>query len=83
VRALSTDLDVTRAGFAIVGARSAVERNRLRRRLRAALAPLVRTRPGLDLVLTIPAGRGNLSASALAEDLGEALAHASARLITS
>jgi ribonuclease P protein component len=44
-------LDIARVGFALVGVRSAVRRNRLRRRLRIAVAPLLIELAGHDLVL--------------------------------
>lgn len=44
-------LDIARVGFALVGVRSAVRRNLLRRRLRAAVAPLLTRLAGHDLVL--------------------------------
>ncbi len=44
-------LDVARVGFALVGLRSAVRRNLLRRRLRAAIRPLLDTLAGHDVVL--------------------------------
>jgi ribonuclease P protein component len=37
----------------VVGARSAVQRNRLRRRLRAAARPLVEANAGLDVLATV------------------------------
>jgi ribonuclease P protein component len=56
VRALANSLDVSRAGFSIVQARQAVVRNRVRRRLRAVVAPLLAGTPGVDVVVTAPAG---------------------------
>ena len=44
-------LEVARVGFALVGLRSAVQRNLLRRRLRDAVRPLLETLAGHDLVL--------------------------------
>ena len=45
------DVAAARVGFALVGLRSAVERNLLRRRLRAAVRPLLDRLAGHDLVL--------------------------------
>lgn len=64
VRAAPNGLDVSRAGFAIVLARHAVVRNRVRRRLRAVVAPLLSGTPGVDLVVTAPAALGALGAGA-------------------
>jgi ribonuclease P protein component len=80
VRALSNGLALSRAGIAVVGARSAVTRNRLRRRVRAELAAIIAGRPGLDLVVTVPAAQANVTAAALGSDLSEALTRAAARL---
>lgn len=44
-------LDVARVGFALVGLRTAVRRNLLRRKLRAAVRPLLVPLGGHDLVL--------------------------------
>jgi len=46
-------LAVSRAAFAVVGARSSVSRNRLRRRLRAAARPIVEAHPGLDVLASV------------------------------
>ena len=45
------DLGVARVGFALVGIRSAVDRNLLRRRLREAIRPLLSSLAGHDLVI--------------------------------
>jgi ribonuclease P protein component len=45
------DVSVARVGFALVGMRSAVQRNLLRRRLRHAVRPLLDGLAGHDLVL--------------------------------
>lgn len=44
-------LDVSRVGYSLRGVRGAVERNRLRRRLREALRLPVRDNPGLDVIV--------------------------------
>jgi ribonuclease P protein component len=51
VQVASNGLDVARVGLAIVGVRSAVRRNRLRRRLRDAVHPLLSALAGNDVVL--------------------------------
>lgn len=45
------DLAVARVGFALVGIRSAVDRNLLRRRLRAVIGPMLAALAGHDLVI--------------------------------
>jgi ribonuclease P protein component len=45
------ELGVARVGFALVGLRSAVRRNLLRRRLRASVRPLLRALGGCDVVI--------------------------------
>ena len=54
LRASANELDYARVGFAIIGARSAVERNRLRRRLRAAAGPGLGEWPGTDILIAVP-----------------------------
>ncbi len=45
------DLGVARVGFALVGIRSSVDRNLLRRRLREVIRPLLASLAGHDLVI--------------------------------
>jgi ribonuclease P protein component len=52
VRALPHPDAASRAGFAVRGARGAVDRNRVRRRLREAVTPLLRRHPGYDIVVS-------------------------------
>ena len=54
VRAAGGEDDVSRVAFSIPGAGGAVRRNRARRRLRAAIAPLLLQYPRLDLVVSLP-----------------------------
>ena len=65
VRAAANGLPVSRAGFAIVSAPHAVARNRLRRRLRALVAPIVSHHPGVDIVVSAPAALDAVAANAL------------------
>lgn len=73
----ANEVGVPRVGFALVGMRSAVRRNLLRRRLRAAVRPLLTTVGGHDLVLL--AGREALElpfaalCAAVADATGRAL----------
>ncbi|MDQ6846157.1 MAG: ribonuclease P protein component [Candidatus Dormibacteraeota bacterium] len=55
------DLDVARVGFALVGLRSSVRRNLLRRRLREAIRPLLDRLAGRDLVVVAGADAAGLS----------------------
>jgi ribonuclease P protein component len=54
VRALPGESAVSRVAFAVPGATGAVSRNRARRRLRAAIAPILVEHPGLDMVVSLP-----------------------------
>jgi ribonuclease P protein component len=54
VRALPGAAAVSRVAFAVPGATGAVSRNRARRRLRAAIAPVLVEHPGLDMVVSLP-----------------------------
>ena len=55
VRAHPNHRDTPRVGFAVQGARHAVDRNRVRRRLRAILSTFVTELPAVDVVVTAPA----------------------------
>ncbi len=50
-QALPNDLGLARVGFALVGVRSSVRRNLLRRRLREAVRPLLAPLAGYDAVI--------------------------------
>ena len=79
VRVLPNGLDVFRAGLAVFGARTAVERNRARRVMRAALAPMASEIGGLDAVVSVPARAGGVAPAALGRDLASALHEAARR----
>jgi ribonuclease P protein component len=51
VHVAANNVDVARVGFALVGLRSSVGRNRLRRRLREAVRPLLGRLAGHDVVI--------------------------------
>jgi ribonuclease P protein component len=70
--------DQTRFGLATPGVRGAVVRNRVRRRLRAALAAPVERVSGLDLVVRAGAGAATCSFSVLAADAERAVSGAAA-----
>jgi ribonuclease P protein component len=54
IRAITGQAAVSRVAFAVPGATGAVSRNRARRRLRAAIAPILFEHPGLDMVVSLP-----------------------------
>jgi ribonuclease P protein component len=69
--------DVARVGFALVGLRSAVRRNLLRRRLREVIRPLLGGLAGHDVVITAGAEAAALGFG----DLRSAVASATARAL--
>lgn len=63
-------LDKARVGFAVPRATGgAVQRNRLRRRLRELLRPRVAELAGFDVVVSVRRGAGKLSGAELAAEL--------------
>lgn len=78
-RALPSDRESCRVGLAVPGARTAVERNRTRRLLRAAVDPLVGALPSVDVVVTAPARAAIAGLPALSADVARAV-RAAARL---
>lgn len=70
----------SRAAVAVVGARGAVERNRLRRQLRAASREALGAWPGCDVVVQAKAGGDAVRYPALVDALRAALGQAEARL---
>ena len=79
VRALGTGRPLSRAGFAVPGAPSAVTRNRLRRRLRAAITPLLAGHPGFDIVVSAPVTAPETAFADLRRSLTAALERATVR----
>jgi len=69
VRAAPNGGGVSHAGFAIVAAPNAVARNRLRRRLRAVVAPILERRFAVDIVVTASAAMRALPAKALRDSV--------------
>ena len=82
VRVMPNGLEVFRAGLAVFGARTAVERNRARRVVRAALAPIAQGIAGFDAVVSFPARAGAVQPAALGRDLAGALESATQRSAT-
>src|SRR6202035_4534934 len=76
VRALPGESAVTRVAFAVPGATGAVSRNRARRRLRAAIAPILVEHPGLDVVVSLPGRATEMPFLTLRSALSTALAAA-------
>ena len=81
VRAAGNGLAVSRCGFAVIGARSAVQRNRVRRRLRAATRPLAAALPGLDVLTAVPAAWASRPATDLDRELRRAWSQLELRLL--
>jgi ribonuclease P protein component len=79
LRAAANGLAHARVGFAVVGSRSAVARNRLRRRLRAAVAGRLMEWPGADILISIPAAWTSRPYADLVLDLEQAWARGKRR----
>jgi ribonuclease P protein component len=77
VRVLEGETTASRAAFAVPGAAGAVGRNRARRRLRAAMAPVLEDHPGLDVVVSLPGRAAEMPFLALRSALVSALDSAS------
>jgi len=73
LRAIPGEDAVSRVAFAVPGARGAVRRNRARRRLRAAIAPLLAECARLDLVVSLPGSAAEMPFPELQAALGSAL----------
>jgi ribonuclease P protein component len=77
VRALGTTRAEPRAAIAVRGARTAVERNRARRRLRAATEAVLADSAGLDVLVSAAARSSAVTAfPRLREDIATALLRA-------
>ena len=73
-------LDVARVGFAVPrAAGGAVQRNRIRRRLRELLRPRLADLAGVDVVITVRREAARLSGPELAADLERCTTGAQAR----
>ncbi|HEX4862582.1 MAG TPA: ribonuclease P protein component [Acidimicrobiales bacterium] len=77
VHALRGDSAVSRVAFAVPGATGAVSRNRARRRLRAAIAPVLIEHPGFDVVVSLPGRATEMPFLSLRTALAAALTSAS------
>ena len=72
--------DYSRAAVAVVRARGAVERNRARRRLRAAAGALLAAQPGYDVVVHARGDRPEETYATLLAGLAAAVGRAQARV---
>ena len=77
IRALPGESAVARVAFAVPGATGAVSRNRARRRLRAAIAPVLVDHPGLDMVVSLPGRATEMPFVSLRAALSSAMSTAS------
>jgi ribonuclease P protein component len=77
VRALQGDPAVSRVAFSVPGATGSVGRNRARRRLRAAIAPVLMEHPGLDMVVSLHGRATEMPFVSLRNALAAALSSAS------
>jgi len=77
VHVAENGLDVARVGFALVGLRSSVRRNLLRRRLREVVRPLLARLAGRDVVIAAGADAAELQFG----DLRSAVETATARAL--
>jgi ribonuclease P protein component len=73
IRALPGESHVSRVAFAVPGATGAVGRNRARRRLRAAIAPVMAEHAGLDMVVSLHARATEMPFLSLRSALATAL----------
>jgi len=83
VTAVTNGLTVCRAGIAAPGLAGAVGRNRVRRRVRAAIGPVIGAHAGFDLVISVGSGSLDLTfaelSSALVTAAGRAVSRARPR----
>jgi ribonuclease P protein component len=77
VQLVGNDLEIARVGFALVGLRSSVRRNLLRRRLREVVRPLLGSLAGHDIVLVAGTDAAELGFA----DLRAAVESAAARVL--
>ena len=61
--------DLTRVGFSVTGCKSAVQRNRVRRRVRSAVRAISARLHGFDTVLSAPANAAQTSFEILSQDV--------------
>lgn len=73
VRAIRGETEVSRVAFAVPAAGGSVCRNRARRRLRAAIAPLLVDRPALDVLVSLPGSAAEMPFPKLSAALATAL----------
>lgn len=82
LRAIEGHEAASRVAFAVPGAGGAIRRNRAKRRLRAAIAPLLPEWPRLDLVVSLPGSASEMPFTDLRAALATALGSAARRVRT-
>jgi ribonuclease P protein component len=82
LRAIEGHEAASRVAFAVRGAGGAVRRNRAKRRLRAAIAPLLLVCPRLDLVVSLPGSASEMPFADLRLALANALGTAARKAQT-
>jgi ribonuclease P protein component len=82
LRAIEGDGAASRVAFAVPGAGGAIRRNRAKRRLRAAIAPLLLDWPRLDVVVSLPGSASEMPFADLRAALATALGAAAGRVRT-
>jgi ribonuclease P protein component len=65
-----------RVGFSVTGCKTAVQRNRVRRRIRSAVSRIASALRGFDTVLSAPASAAQADFAALSQDVEVAAAKA-------
>lgn len=80
LRAIEGSDEASRVAFAVPNAGGAVRRNRAKRRLRAAIAPLLLEWPKLNLVVNLPGTASEMPFAELRAALASALGTASVHL---
>lgn len=79
VRALANGEPLSRAGFAVTGRTTAVRRNRVRRRLRAAVTGILERHPGVDVLVYARPGPPEQPFPQLVDAIARALTQATAK----
>jgi ribonuclease P protein component len=79
LRAIEGEGAVSRVAFAVPDAGGAIRRNRAKRRLRAAIAPLLLEWPRLDLVVSLPGRASEMPFTDLRAALSTAIGTAARR----
>ena len=81
LRVVANATPESRCAFAVTGAPSAVQRNRVRRQLRHMSRPLAEATPGLDVLASVNRTWGDRPVAERADELRQAWATAARRLL--